>query len=80
MAVRRLNNNHSLPPNAVYVEFPRTDGDSKTWPTTAEREIDGDGNVNYFRPVSIDESLAINWRKAVGPKIAEVMGLPRKCK
>ncbi|KAI0825812.1 hypothetical protein BC629DRAFT_1450686 [Irpex lacteus] len=75
MAVRRIGNNHTLPPNPEWVDFPRSDGDQETWPKTTSRVV-VDGEVNFFRPVGLDESLSIMWRKAVGPKIAAVMGLP----
>lgn len=76
MAVRRVNNNHTLPANVVYVEFPRSDGDSSTWPIETERKVDREGNVNYYQPVELNESTAILWRKGAGGKVAEVLGLP----
>lgn len=74
MGIRR-SGVHQLPPNPVYVEFPRSDGDRKTWPTDTECIVDK-GQVNYFRLVELDESLAILWRKTVGMKVAESLGLP----
>ena len=76
MAVRRINNTHALPPDAVMVKFPRSDGSSGTWPPETERKIDKEGNVNYFRPVPLNEGLAIHWRRSVGVKVAEELGLP----
>ncbi|KAI0705202.1 hypothetical protein BC835DRAFT_1314941 [Cytidiella melzeri] len=75
MSVRKIGNQHSLPPNPEWVEFPRTDGDESTWPQATTRIVTG-GEVNYYRIVDTDESLSIMWRKTVGPKIAEAMGLP----
>ncbi|KAI0343026.1 hypothetical protein BDW22DRAFT_1297142, partial [Trametopsis cervina] len=72
---RKIGNTHTLPPNPEWLEFPRTDGDKSTWPPNTKRVITG-GEVNYFRPVEQDESLSINWRRQVGSKIAESLGLP----
>lgn len=74
--MRRTGGSHALPPNPDWVEFSRTDGDRSTWPTNTTYVVTN-GEVNYFRVVDIDESLSVMWRKAVGPKIAEQMGLPR---
>jgi hypothetical protein len=75
MAVRRVGGNHTLPPNPEWVEFPRTDGDRKLWPANTTCVVT-DGEVNYYRVVGNDESLSIMWRKAIGPKVAEQLGLP----
>ncbi|KAI0083928.1 hypothetical protein BDY19DRAFT_974809 [Irpex rosettiformis] len=75
MSVRRIGNSHTLPPNPEWVDFPRTDGDQSTWPTNTTRIING-GEVNFFRPVDIDESLGIMWRKVLGIKVADALGFP----
>ena len=75
MSVRRIGANHTLPPNPEWVDFPRTDGDRNTWPTNTTPVVTA-GEVNYFRPVGLDESLSINWRKSVGIKVAAALGLP----
>ncbi|KAI0739337.1 hypothetical protein BC629DRAFT_1564626 [Irpex lacteus] len=75
MAVRRTGNNHTLPPNPEWVDFPRSDGDQETWPKTTSCVV-VDGKVDFFRPVGLEESRSIMWRKEVGLKIAAVMGLP----
>lgn len=75
MSARRPKDTHALPPNPIWVSFPRSDGDSKNWPPNRTCVVDNEGNVNWMRAVGINESLSIHWRKSVGPKIAEVLGL-----
>lgn len=58
------------PADALWIEFPRTDGNRKRWPMFAG-ERDNDGNINFFRPVDIDEKAAVDWRKKVGKHLAE---------
>jgi hypothetical protein len=59
------------PADARWIEFPRTDGDRGKWPvSTGER--DTGGNINFFRPVHIDEKSAVDWRKKVGKHLAEL--------
>lgn len=63
------------PTDALWIEFPRTDGDQNRWPVfTGER--DNDGNINFLRPVDIDERSAVDWRKKVGKHLAEWRNLP----
>lgn len=75
MSVRKGNANHALPPDAVFIDFPRTDGDSNTWPADTERVVDAEGNVNYFRPYDHNEGTSVNWRKNIGPLVAAKLGL-----
>ena len=78
MSVRRgAAKRHVLPDNPVWVDIPRSDGGAQL-PTNTERIVDSDGQVNYMRPVSIDEALSIMWRNQIGPRIAAVLGLPCK--
>lgn len=67
-----------MPPNPVWVEIPRTDGDEKLWPKNTTRIVDRSGEVNFMRPVPLDESLCLHWRKLVGLKVAEALGMPSK--
>lgn len=72
--MRTFNSSVEPPPtDARWIEFPKTDGDRQRWPVfTGER--DTDGNINFFRPVHIDEKSAVDWRKKVGKQIAELRG------
>ncbi|KAI0675704.1 hypothetical protein C8Q78DRAFT_1150133 [Trametes maxima] len=67
---------HTLPENPQWIEFPRSDGDTRALPKNTKRIVDGDGQVNFMRPADLDESLAINWRIGVGSQLAARMGLP----
>lgn len=77
MSVRRgLSNKHALPPNPTWVEIPRSDGDESKWPQNTTRIVDNSGEINWMRPVDIDESLCNKWRVEIGPRVAAVLGLP----
>ncbi|KAI0642122.1 hypothetical protein C8Q79DRAFT_1113372 [Trametes meyenii] len=67
---------HTLPENPQWLEFPRSDGDTKALPKNTQKVVDSDGQVNFMRPTDLDESLAINWRVGVGSQLAARMGLP----
>ncbi|KAI0075301.1 hypothetical protein K474DRAFT_1664349 [Panus rudis PR-1116 ss-1] len=76
MSVRRIATTHTLPPNPHWLEFPRSDGSKKQWPTNTQKIVDPQGHVNFMRPVGIDESLCIHWRRQAGIAVAKAMGLP----
>ncbi|EMD38934.1 hypothetical protein CERSUDRAFT_104223 [Gelatoporia subvermispora B] len=65
-----------LPPNPTWVEFPRSDGVESTWPLNTTRVVDHEGHVNYMQSTDLSEKVAVNWRNAVGAKVASGMGLP----
>ena len=73
---RTFNSTLEPPPaDARWIEIPKTDGHRDKWPVfTSER--DKDGNINFFRPVHIDERSAVDWRKKVGKHLAELSNLP----
>jgi len=66
----------SLPDNPVWIEFPRSDGNSSSWPKNTSLVYAPDGSVNWMKEVGIDEGIALKWRKAVGHAIALDAGLP----
>ena len=71
---------HTLPENPEWLEFSRSDGITNSLPKNTKKVVDGDGQVNYMRPVEMDESLAILWRVNVATQLAKRMGLPgRPC-
>lgn len=73
--VRPFHNTFEPPPaDALWIEFPKTDGDRNKWPVFAG-ERDNDGMVNFFRPVDINERSAVDWRKKVGKHLAECRNL-----
>ena len=73
---RRYAGTHTLPANPTWIEFPRSDGDASILPKNTKQIIDSDGQVNFMRPVPLDEALAIGWRVSVGTQLAIRMGLP----
>lgn len=75
MSVRRLGR-HTLPDNPHWIEFPRSDGDKNQWPKNTQKIVDGDGQVNYMRPVGVDEDAAVHWRIAVGAAVAKALDMP----
>ncbi len=73
---RRHPGNHTIPDNPHWIEFPRTDGSTAHLPKNTTKIVDSEGQVNYMRPVAMDESLAIMWRVAVGTAMAARMNMP----
>lgn len=76
--VRKHPGGHALPDNPEWLEFPRSDGDTGHLPKNTTKIVDNEGQVNYMRPVPLDESLAIMWRLGVGAQLAVRMKLPGK--
>ncbi len=78
MSVRRSLNGrqHAIPAEVTWIEFPRTDGDPKQWPRNTNEVIGKDGHVNFMRPMGIDESTGVLWRKVVGKYVAQKLGEP----
>jgi hypothetical protein len=79
MTSRSVAGGHVLPPNPEFLEFERTDGDAKQWPTNTNEVVDGDGHVNYMKPFGPDDSSNVHWRCQVAMKVAERLGRPRTC-
>ncbi|KAI0741615.1 hypothetical protein C8Q80DRAFT_145059 [Daedaleopsis nitida] len=73
---RRHPGGHALPDNPSWLEFPRSDGDVRALPKNTTKIVDSEGEVNYMRPIAMDESLAILWRVSVGAAVATRLGLP----
>lgn len=67
---------HVLPDNPTWIDFPRSDGNTNQLPKNTTKIVDGEGQVNYMRPVGLDESLAIMWRVSVGAALAPKLGYP----
>jgi hypothetical protein len=76
MSTRTVAGGHTLPPNPEFLDFERTDGDAKQWPTNTREVVDADGNVNYMKPLGPDEGSSINWRYQIAMKVAEKLGRP----
>ncbi|KAI0305864.1 hypothetical protein B0F90DRAFT_1814714 [Multifurca ochricompacta] len=76
MASRSVAGGHTLPPDPIYLDFERSDGDPTQQPTNTKEVVDKDGQVNYMKPVGPDDSWDINWRSQIARKIAERLGKP----
>lgn len=76
MSKRKLGSNYVLPENPDWIVFPRSDGDAKLLPKKTQRIVDSQGEVNFMRPVSLDESSSIMWRVSVGSQIAIKLNYP----
>jgi hypothetical protein len=77
MSARRITDKgFTLPENPHFLEFERSDGDPRLWPTNTVRSIDGDGHVNFMQYVDIDAPAAIRWRVAAGQGAAIALELP----
>ncbi|OJA08512.1 hypothetical protein AZE42_09195 [Rhizopogon vesiculosus] len=61
---------HVLPPNPIFLDFPRSDGSTSKWPLNTTCHVDSEGHVNFMREVPLDEPLAIKWRIEVGAVLA----------
>lgn len=79
MAKRKLGLSHVLPENPEWVIFPRSDGDARSLPKNTQRVIDSQGEVNFMRPVPLDESTNIMWRVSVGGQVAIKLNYPGVC-
>lgn len=77
MSSRRVSEKFfSLPESSHFLEFQRSDGDPRTWPSHTTRSIDSDGHVNFMQYVDIDASYAVRWRVAAGKAAAAALELP----
>ncbi|RXW23895.1 hypothetical protein EST38_g1976 [Candolleomyces aberdarensis] len=68
------NPNLRIPANPVYIDFPRTDGDPRTWPTNIQYAEDNEGQINWMKELELDHPIAIKWRLVVGKALAMDMG------
>jgi hypothetical protein len=71
------NPNLKIPANPVYIDFPWSDGDSRTWPSNIQYVVDNEGQVNYMKELEIDHPIALKWRLIVGKALALDMGRER---
>ena len=74
---RRHGGGHTLPDDPTWIEFPRSDGDPRELPKNTTKVVT-EGQVNFMRPVDMDESLSVMWRVVVGKELASRMNLPGK--
>ena len=77
MSVRQIGKGAAqIPSNAELLEFPRTDGRKKEWPSNTEKVVDSAGAVNYMSAQTIDNAPSPIWRKNAGQKVAAALKLP----
>jgi hypothetical protein len=76
MSARRVSEKGvTIPQNAHFLDFTRSDGDSSRWPTDTTEVIDNEGQVNFMKPVGIDDGPSIRWRVGVGQGVAKGLNL-----
>ena len=73
---RRHAGGHTIPDNPTWIEFPRSDGSASYLPKNTTKVVDSEGQVNFMRPVGMEESLSNLWRVAVGSAMATRLGMP----
>lgn len=77
MSARRISDKPiSVPENATFLDFERTDGDPRTWPTNTTPIVDDEGHVNFMQPVDIESSSAVRWRIGAGQGAAVALDRP----
>lgn len=77
MSARRISDKPVIvPENATFLEFERSDGDRRTWPTNTTPIVDSEGHVNFMQPVDLDSSSAIRWRIGAGQGAAVALERP----
>lgn len=60
MSARRVSEKQfAIPPNAHFLDFERSDGDSSRWPSDTTQVIDSEGQVNFMKPIGLDETDAL---------------------
>ncbi|KAG8986234.1 hypothetical protein FRB90_004143 [Tulasnella sp. 427] len=63
-------------PASQMIHFTRTDGDPNARPTDQQRDRRAvNGEVNFMRPVGVNEPAAALWRKKIGIALAKDLGL-----
>lgn len=68
---------NTVPHDALYLEFPRSEGTSSRWPLDRLDATPNDqGEVNFMRPIANNEPLCIKWRTQIGNEVARLLGLP----
>ncbi|PFH51781.1 hypothetical protein AMATHDRAFT_74675 [Amanita thiersii Skay4041] len=77
MATRRIaEGSIEIPPNVVYIDFERTDGDPRLWPQNTICVVDDEGHVNYMHYLDIDAFTPMKWRLQVARAMALDLGMP----
>ncbi|RDB20827.1 hypothetical protein Hypma_012012 [Hypsizygus marmoreus] len=77
MSARRISEKQiSIPENAHFLDFERSDGDPKSWPTNTTRIVDEEGHVNFMQPLTINDPASVRWRIGVAQGIAAALKLP----
>jgi len=67
----------TVPQDALYLEFSRSEGSPSRWPLDKLDTTPNDqGEVNFMRPIAINEPLCIKWRTHIGTEVAKLLGLP----
>jgi hypothetical protein len=75
---RGLSSNYPpLPDNPDWVEFPRSDGDSSSWPRNTTYIVDDEDQINFMRPIPLDErGPSTKWRIDIAAALAVALKWP----
>lgn len=77
MSARRVSDKPlALPANPHYIEFERSDGDSRTWPTNTEPVLDEEGSLNFMERLGPENPSTVRWRLQVAQGLAIALKLP----
>lgn len=63
--------------NTQMLEWLTSDGDkSRRPPVSFTKQVDSEGNVNYYREVPDTEEASVVWRREIGTRVAKELGYP----
>jgi len=66
--------------STVFLDFPRSDGDSSVRPTNIIYSVDTEGQVNFHEPLDVEGSgHAKKWRAAIGKAVATKLEMQGDC-
>ena len=74
----RTSKAETLPEHPKWVTIEHSDGNRDQWPKNTEQYVDNFGDVNFYKPLEVDHGFAIKWRRTIGQRLAEMLGLPDK--
>jgi len=66
----------SIAPNARFITFPVTDGDSTRRPDNMRPPPASAREVNWHRKMMMEEKYACRWRNLIGQGIAKLLDKP----
>ncbi|KAF5383714.1 hypothetical protein D9615_003660 [Tricholomella constricta] len=77
MSARRIADKAvEMPSNPHFLDFERSDGDPSSWPKNTTRIVDDAGEINWMKPMDIDQPHSLRWRLGAAKGIAIASNLP----